>query len=559
MKKSVHLLLAVCLYGTTLPAQDTPNPPANLQTLPAGSYIIPMDNTLQLNTSSKFNLKAYGLVVHLLNNNIRVKWVIRSGKLKDETDFTALAEPFRPVYIAGGNSTAFRSAPFVIFPADTTGVSSLVNSYYTSQGLTGNDRPRVYRTTTATAGVDIRYDMNGFIPKAAILTDGGNQKIHRDFMIAAGITNQNYKEVAAVTLSDCYTFASEPHNDESGAALDAIVASIRTFVLSGRNFLAECAAIRTYENNPFGKFHTPDGFIDANEKTGTNITYHHPDLSYYQFDGAWDGSVGGSLQNWTIAGSLSNPAAYSKATGSGSFAGVQSATVSKLISGQGGLVFYLGNHDFKNNVQEEINGIRMYLNAFMTPANPAVFCGTVLPVKLSNFTGFLNNNKVTLQWTVQQNESADRFEVERSDDAVHFRTAGLVFSTSKTGTEQYPYTESLLSPKSYYRLKMMDKSGAVNYSAIVMLQQGTGTGPKPVLAGNPVTDQLRISLPGGNEEKVTVRLLDMTGRQLLQQSFPAAEGNSQLSLPLPASLNRGVYIADIIRGAQHTPLKFYKQ
>jgi hypothetical protein len=78
------LLFVVLLLGFIPKVQsqntDLPGPATNLQTLPLDSYIIAMDNTNQLNSSALFNLKAYGLVVYLLNNNIKVKWVITAGK-----------------------------------------------------------------------------------------------------------------------------------------------------------------------------------------------------------------------------------------------------------------------------------------------------------------------------------------------------------------------------------------------------------------------------------------------------------------------------------------------
>src|SRR6476620_3280363 len=97
MSKTVLTIFVSC-FVVLANAQNTdlPLPDANLQTLPNGSYVIAMDNTLQLNASADFNLKAYGLVVYLLNNNIRVKWSIRAGKAKDAIDFTAAAEQLKP-------------------------------------------------------------------------------------------------------------------------------------------------------------------------------------------------------------------------------------------------------------------------------------------------------------------------------------------------------------------------------------------------------------------------------------------------------------------------------
>ena len=54
---------------------------ANLQTIKNGSLIIPMDTALQ-SLPGYFNLKAYGLVNALLQNEIPVKWAIKKGKLK---------------------------------------------------------------------------------------------------------------------------------------------------------------------------------------------------------------------------------------------------------------------------------------------------------------------------------------------------------------------------------------------------------------------------------------------------------------------------------------------
>lgn len=173
---------------------DLPTPGSNLVTLPAGSYVIPMDNTLQTNStigSGSFNLNAYGLIVYLLHNNIKVKWVIKAGKPKDGIDFTGTAEGILPGAIAAA-SRDFIAGPFVIFSSDTTNVAALVNNFYTLNALTGNNRPRVFRLTAPVANVDIRYDLTGFKPKAAILNDGGKEAIHLGYMTACKIPSFAY-------------------------------------------------------------------------------------------------------------------------------------------------------------------------------------------------------------------------------------------------------------------------------------------------------------------------------------------------------------------------------
>ena len=81
-----------------------------------------------------------------------------------------------------------------------------------------------------------------------------------------------------------------------------------------------------------------------------------------------------------------------------------------------------------------------------------------LPVKLISFAGNLNSDKISLQWTVAENENNDHFEVEKSTDGKEFTTAAIVMASSKPGTESYSISEPMKSEKVYYRLRMFDNN-----------------------------------------------------------------------------------------------------
>ena len=146
--------------------RDLPNPPANQQILPGGSYVIAMDNTNQVNNAGDFNLKSYGLVVFLLNHNKKLKWIITAGKMKDGIDFSVVAAKIKPSLVSESMQVYnFKAGPFVLFAPDTAGVCGMVDSFYynptgatTAKSLMGNDRPSIYRTLTDVV-VDIRYDL----------------------------------------------------------------------------------------------------------------------------------------------------------------------------------------------------------------------------------------------------------------------------------------------------------------------------------------------------------------------------------------------------------------
>lgn len=109
MKKILLLLTAFAFIHANLISQNTHTigpVPANYgnTNMPTGSYVIAMDNTNQQSAAtSTFNMRAYGLVVHLLNNNVRVRWVIKAQKSKDAVDFTVNASRIKPTAAGAAN------------------------------------------------------------------------------------------------------------------------------------------------------------------------------------------------------------------------------------------------------------------------------------------------------------------------------------------------------------------------------------------------------------------------------------------------------------------------
>ncbi len=561
------ILLSICFIFFNLSqseAQNTdlPAPTANLQTLPAGSYVIAMDNTNQPDKNGFFNLSSYGLIVKLLNSSKKLKWVIKAGKAKDGIDFTVNATKIKPV--AGtAASFNFKGGPFVIFAPDTAGVSAIVDTH-NSAFTNVNDKVKIYKTNAAVS-VDIRYNMTGYKPKAAILNDGANQNIHIDFMQYCSIPTSNYMVASGQSLlTDCFTFASEAHNDKSGPTIDASIAAVKAFVIYGGNFLAECRGVSTYENNPLGHFQTTTGVTDANSNAGTAITYSNPDLSFSQFEGSYDISVTGSLQNWrNNAASTNNFHKHAQATADATVIG---ASVSKLKTGSGGLCFYLGNHKFTPNNVSEINGIRMYMNAFLTPVSVAGSCNIgdnymyPLALKFISFQGYVTNTTARLSWEVSENENIKNFVVERSINGTDFTASSPINSNNRTGNAAYPYTDNMIADMVYYRIKMTDKSGVVSYSKTIILKSNTEISNGLKIINNPVNDdRLSVEFTSVRSGQTNLRIIDMLGRTRFSQPVNSNEGTNVINIALPSVLEPGVYVTEIIAGTEHLKAKFIRQ
>jgi len=87
------------------------------------------------------------------------------------------------------------------------------------------------------------------------------------------------------------------------------------------------------------------------------------------------------------------------------------------------------------------------------------------PAKIISFEGVKDKGKITLQWTINENETTDRFDVEKSTDGINFTIAALVFTSEKIGNENYVFYEKIKKNTSlYYRLKLYGKSHDTSYS-----------------------------------------------------------------------------------------------
>jgi hypothetical protein len=91
------------------------------------------------------------------------------------------------------------------------------------------------------------------------------------------------------------------------------------------------------------------------------------------------------------------------------------------------------------------------------------------PVKVLSFQGNRANNKVSMQWVITDNETAEQFEVERSNDGKNFSTVALVFGTDKAQTETYMFYEKSIFKKVSYRIKCIDKNQTITYSDILII------------------------------------------------------------------------------------------
>jgi hypothetical protein len=410
--------------------------------------------------------------------------------------------------------------------------------------------------TAADVTVDVRYDLNNFAPKAAILNDGSSAATHLAYMTAASMPAANYAVANGTSLaSGCFTFASEPHNTVTGPAVDAAITGIRNFVTNGGNFLAQCEGVLNYENNPLGRFQTTTGVTLANVAIGTTLTYPNGDLSFSQFEGIYNGSSGGTVRNWTIPGAGINNEHLHGFRTSGSI--YVAASVSKLKAGIGGLVFYIGNHGFSTITIDGVNGIRMYMNAFLTPA---VTCPTVLDDRKVVLKGKANVNFINLDWTASDNRSIDYFELEQSDDASVFTRVAIIPATQKRGKESYLYNiPNENQDNKFYRVKTVYRNSIYQYGNVISISSNINSMTNRfTLLQNPVTATIGLILESKRDGMNEFSLYDLTGRKVHAENIKYVKGVNQVTVHLTPGLHSGVYTLRVTDKSEVAVFKIVK-
>ena len=161
-----------------------------------------------------------------------------------------------------------------------------------------------------------------------------------------------------------------------------------------------------------------------------------------------------------------------------------------------------------------------------------------LPVNLVYFKARLNSGNIKLEWATAQEESNEKYIVERSSDSYTWSTVAEQKGAGNSSTRlNYSAIDLLPLPGiNYYRLKQVDFDGTVTYSKVVAVNKLDSQEHQLTLHPNPAQGFANINLPYG-EELTSVALISSSGKTIIP-SF--SQNNRTLILDLSA-LGSGLY------------------
>ncbi len=170
-----------------------------------------------------------------------------------------------------------------------------------------------------------------------------------------------------------------------------------------------------------------------------------------------------------------------------------------------------------------------------------------LPVIMDNFTARPQGNKVALSWQQSSGNDISQLWVERSSNGTVFFPLTDMNpqggGSSRGAMDNYP-----LPGQSYYRLRVVDNAGDLNFSPIVSVTMNTAAGQPLAMDIYPVpvtNKQFTIAATSINATACVLEITDIQGHPVFRQ----VTGGSRLThtqVQLPCNLPAGIYTVRVL-------------
>lgn len=165
-------------------------------------------------------------------------------------------------------------------------------------------------------------------------------------------------------------------------------------------------------------------------------------------------------------------------------------------------------------------------------------CGT-LALKIKEFSAVPDNQVVLLNWQVLDESDISRFEIEYSVDGIHF---AKTYANIPSGAKSYSISDANAVPGiNYYRLKVINKSGAFIYSDVRKTVFSGSVSIK--IFPNPATDFLHINLGREGSKRCQIRIISTDGSVVTQKFLTPVSTMQKIDI---RSLRKGNYYCQII-------------
>lgn len=267
-------------------------------------------------------------------------------------------------------------------------------------------------------------------------------------------------------------------------------------------------------------------------------------------DGAGGGGAGGSILIYSNNGVVSNIKALAMGGDGGSDEVAGGPTHGPGGGGGGGVIYsdgtlattgVSGGNSGTTAGQTDTYGATSGATGLhYTNINESVFDQVplhciVLAASIPDLTAVVENNAVSLDWTVPYAAKDNNYIIERSVDGVNF------FDIANTPAYRFvDQSAAALGGVLYYRIREEQVNGQTAYSQIISVQFNAHAA-KFALYPNPAQNIVNLSFTAVVPETVSLRIVDLRGSQLWTAEYQAQAGMNTMTIDCIRTLPEGIY------------------
>ena len=177
---------------------------------------------------------------------------------------------------------------------------------------------------------------------------------------------------------------------------------------------------------------------------------------------------------------------------------------------------------------------------------PVISQSMPLTIQLLDFRAtFTTNKNVLLNWTAYADPEDRGFEIERSADQVSWEKIGFMNVNASVKTAEYSFVDQQpLIGRSYYRLRMIEKSASSKYSSIRIIQADNLV-TRIKIYPNPAQNNVTISFNSTENQTATLRVRSLSGNTILTNPIALTAGDNRKQIPIN-NVSNGLYLVELI-------------
>lgn len=188
-----------------------------------------------------------------------------------------------------------------------------------------------------------------------------------------------------------------------------------------------------------------------------------------------------------------------------------------------------------------------------------------LPIQLTKFTATHQNASVVLDWTTAMEVNNDFFTLEKSRDGSTFTYLARVKGAGNSNRPiHYKHSDNDLTEGIiYYRLKQTDFDGKSSFSNTVSVNLGNIYDANEIsfenIYPNPFQDEFTVSFASSKEQKVEVKVTDISGKIVASEKISCIEGTNTYKYSISEELKSGIYLVKLSTASKSITQRIVKK